>query len=163
MLSTTQKLQQDCAVLVCIVILCQSTWRRKMQHPVALFQKRSQIQNFGTKCLFMISAGCLFPSLIYPWTICKLKRTHTVFPLCWGPNREQQCLKLVTEATFPSAASPPARSPSPHHYLWQLSKIPGFCRVPRFVFLLDAFLPRRSKWSPEDSRAWRGKDEATRT
>lgn len=115
-LSTTQKLQQNCAVLVCIVVLWQSTWRTKMQYPVALFQKRSQIQSFRTKYLFMISAGCLFPSLIYPWTIWRKNRLkkelHGLSSLLRTKLRTA-VLKAGYRGNFPLSCIFPQHAPKP--------------------------------------------------
>ena len=65
--------------------LRQRDWRTKMQYPVALFQERSKIQRFGTKCLFTISAGCVFPAtstrrLFLSW---KKSGALPVFAISW--------------------------------------------------------------------------------
>lgn len=62
--------------------LRQRSWRTKIQYPVALFQKRSKIQRFGTKCLFMISAGCLFPAASIHGLLVSLKKICTHFSFC---------------------------------------------------------------------------------
>lgn len=100
-------------MLVCIVVLCQSTWT-KMQYPVALFQKRSQIESIGIKCLFMISAGCLFPSLIYPRTICKLKKEPHALSTLLKTKQRTAVLSAGHEGNFRLSCIFPQHVPQAH-------------------------------------------------
>lgn len=148
-------------MLVCTVVLWQSSWRTKMQYPVALFQKRSKIRNFGTKCLFMISAGCLFPTSSIHRLFVSWKKNCSLSALLRAEQRTAVLKSLSQRQISPQLHPSPAHSPGPHLYLWQFSMIPRFCGVLCCVFLLAAFPPRWPKWSQEHSRAWTGKDEAT--